>query len=339
MRVLLTRLSALGDIVHTWPLAEALHRGRPDIELFWLVERPFLSLVESHPAVTQAIPVATRRWRRAPWATATRNEVVATVRRLRALGCDLAIDSQGLLKSAVWARLARVPARVGLSAGHRRERLGGSFYTHTVTPPAEATHVVDINLALAGAVGVEPRLGALPDGRFLVDRAADPALTAGGVVLLPATGGPGKAWPASSFVALAAELARRGRPVTVAWGPGERALAEEIAAGAGAQVQVAPPTTIPELASLLSEAGLVVGGDTGTVHLAASLGVPTVGIFVATDPTRNGPRGKHVAVVAAAPSGSSHGRARTGAAGTVALSEVLAAAEQLLARKSPSLQP
>ena len=174
MRVLLTRLSALGDIVHTWPLVEVLRRGIPDLELYWLVERPFLALVENHPAVTKAIPIATRRWRRAPLAASTRQEVAQTVRHLRSLGCDLAIDPQGLLKSAVWARLARVPSRAGLAAGHRRERLGGSFYTFTVTPPSRATHVVDINLALATAAGLEPDPGALPDGRFLLSVGSGP---------------------------------------------------------------------------------------------------------------------------------------------------------------------
>lgn len=331
MRVLLTRLSALGDIVHTWPLAEALRRGRPDLELFWLVERPFLALVERHPAVTEAVPVATRRWRRAPMAASTRREVAETVRHLRTLGCDLALDPQGLLKSAVWARLASVPSRIGLAGGHRRERLGGCFYTRAVMPPPGAVHVVDINLALAGAAGVEPGTGTLPDGRFLLHGGAGPTPDPGSVVLLPATGGSGKAWPAGSFATLGSELSRRGRPVVVAWGPGERTLAEEIADRGGPGVTVAPPTTIPELAHLLAGAHLVIGGDTGTVHLAASLGVPTLGIFLATDPVRNGPRGRVTAVVSAARPGSRRGRARTGLAGVLGVEEVLAAAEHLLA--------
>jgi heptosyltransferase-1 len=333
VRVLLTRLSALGDIVHTWPLAETLRRGRPDLELFWLVERPFLALVQGHPAVSGAIPVATRRWRRAPLATATRREVAATVRHLRSLGCDLAIDPQGLLKSAVWARLARVPARAGLAAEFRRERLGGSFYTFTVTPPSRAGHVVDINLALAAAAGLEPDPGAIPDGRFLLAGGSGPDPEPGSVVLLPATGGPGKAWPAESFATLGRELSGSGRPVVVAWGPGERTLADEIAARGGPGLTVAPPTTITELAHLLAGAALVVGGDTGTVHLSASLGVPTLGIFLATDPVRNGPRGLITAVVSAARSGSRRGRARTGAEGVVGVGEALAAAARLLARQ------
>lgn len=329
MRVLLTRLSALGDIVHTWPLASLLARELPGIELHWLVERHFLPLVETHGAVAGAIGVATRRWRKELLSASARQEAGGAARRLRELSFDVALDPQGLVKSAIWARVADVPKRAGLGGRHRRERAAGLFYTETVDPPPEATHVVDINLSLAQALGVSPELGAAPDGRFLLAAGSGPHLAAGTTVILPATGGPGKAWPQARWAELAAALASGGRPVCVAWGPGERTLAELIASEAGPGVDTAPPTSIVELAHLLSCAAVVVGGDTGTVHLAASLGVPTVAVFLATDPLRNGPRGDRVAVVSAAREGARRGRARTGAAREVGAGEVLAAVHAL----------
>lgn len=330
MRVLLTRLSALGDIVHTWPLAEALRASRPDLELLWLVERPFVSLVETHPAVSQVITVATRRWRRSPLASATRREVCSAVVGLRALRPELVLDPQGLVKSAIWGLLAGAPERVGLSRGVRRERLAGACYTRTVTPEAGTRHVIDINLSLASALGVSAPEGARPDGRFLLATGPPvPAPEPGSVLLLPATGGVGKAWGGHAYAALAQRLAASGRPVVVAWGPGEEDLARNIVSAGGGDVTMAPPTTILQLASLISQCAAVVGGDTGTVHLAASLGIPTVAVFLRTDPERNGPRGSAVRVLTAAAGRARRGRARTALRGSVSVEQVLSAVMDL----------
>ncbi|HQT94191.1 MAG TPA: lipopolysaccharide heptosyltransferase I [Thermoanaerobaculaceae bacterium] len=326
MRIVLTRLSALGDIVHTWPLAAALVAGRETVELAWVVEERFLPLVASHPAVTRAVPVATRRWRRHPGAAATRREVVAARAALRKFSPDLALDPQGLVKSALWAALAGAPDRVGLERAYRRELLAGVCYTRTLAPPPEARHVVDINLSLLAAVGRPAPFGAVPDGRFLLATAAAHRRdSAAKVALLPATGGVGKAWPAESFAELARRAVSAGMAPVVVWGPGERVLAEGIAFAGGQGVALAPATSIPELAVLLSGCAAVVGGDTGPVHLAASLGVPTVAVFVATDPARNGPRGERVRVLAAAGAAAGRGSARAEGAGEVGVATVFEA--------------
>ena len=322
MRVLLTRLSALGDIVHTWPLADALTRSESPVELAWVVEEPFLPLVTAHPGVTRAIPVATRRWRHAPFAASTRREISEARRLLREFAPEVALDPQGLYKSAVWGWLSGAPERVGLARELRREALSGLCYTRTVAPPPGLRHVIDLNFSLAESLGRAAPYGASPDGTFLL-RGSSPWEGRAAVALLPGTGGKGKAWPAESFTALARQTADRGLPVTVVWGPGQRALAESIVGRAGPGVALAPPTSLLELAALLARCAVVVGGDTGPVHLAASLGVPTVAVFVATDPERNGPRGPRVRVVAAARTGATGGRARSGAAGEASVAEVL----------------
>ncbi len=330
MRVVLTRLSALGDIVHTWPLVEALTSGAEPLELAWVVEEPFLPLAALHPGVARAVPVATRRWRRRPLATATRRELGVARRALREFSPEVALDPQGLCKSAAWGWLSGAAERVGLDQRLRRELLAGVCYTQTVAPPAEATHVVDINLALGAAVGRPPPLGASPDGTFLLRRLPEaPAVAAGTVALLPGTGGRGKTWPARSFAALAARAIGRGLPVMVLWGPGERFLAESIVAACPGAT-LAPPTSLLELAALLARCTAVIGGDTGPVHLAAALAVPTVAVFVATDPERNGARGRRVRIVSSARPGAQRGRARSGVLGEATVEEVFDALVDVL---------
>jgi len=295
VRLVLTRLSALGDVVHAWPLATAL--AAAGHEVAWVVEEPLRELVDGHPAVSRVVTTATRRWRRRPLAAASRAGFAASLRAIRGFAADAALDPQGLVKSAAWAALARIPRRVGLARGVRRERLAGLFYTDVVRPAPGRAHVVDQNLSLLAALGVASPPAAAPDGSFLLAGPVPERLAASAPALIvPGAGRPGKAWPAARWSALAARLADR-LPVVVAWGPGEELLARAIAADAGRRTVVAPRTSIREFAALAAGAAVVVGGDTGPVHLAASLGVPTVAVFVATDPRRNGPRGRRARAV------------------------------------------
>ena len=156
MRVVLVRLSALGDIVHTWPLAVALAAGVPDLHLTWVVEEPLVPLVKEHPAVDAVIAVATRRWRRHPAAARTRAEIAVVRARLRELSADVCVDAQGLVKSALVARWSAAPVRVGFARPWRREVLAGLVYTRTVPGSRDDLHVVASNLALVRAFGLDP---------------------------------------------------------------------------------------------------------------------------------------------------------------------------------------
>lgn len=297
VRVLLTRLSSLGDVVHTWPLVEALARLEPRPHLTWVVEEQYLPLVAPHPAVDRAVPVATRRWRRRP-GVQTLQEIRAVVTLLRQGSPEVALDPQGLVKSAVWTALARAPRRVGLAPEVRRERAAGFFYSEASPSPRPRRHAVDIALSLLPALGIEPPWGAQPDGRFLLSGVApaDPGAPGEGpVMLLPGTGRASKTWGRRSLVELARRLANGGLEVEVLWGPAERHLAEAIAAEA--RVRLAPPTPLPTLPTHLARARGAVGGDTGPAHLAAALGVPTVMFHLDTDPQRSGARGRRVALL------------------------------------------
>lgn len=302
MRVVLVRLSALGDIIHTWPLAVALRRADRHIHLSWVVEEAFRPLVEGHPAVDAVFTTRTRAWRRRPLSASTHAEVRVLKSRFHELQPDLAIDAQGLLKSAIVSRWTGAPRRVGLARPWRRERIAGFAYTEVLRGADAGAHVASTNLALVRAVGVEPPVLEAPDGSWLLARARKRGpLIAGAdrpfAVVLPGAGGIHKVLSEATLATVSRELAASGLDVVVAWGPGEEDRARRVVDNAGAGVSLAPPTSILDLAALLGEATLVIGGDTGPVHLAASLGIPTVAVFLASDWRRNGPLGAVTTVV------------------------------------------
>ena len=302
MRIVLVRLSALGDIIHTWPLAAALRRADPHIHLSWVVEEPFRSLVEGHPAVDAVFTTRTRAWRRRPFSASTRAEIASLKTRFHELQPDLTIDSQGLLKSAVVTRWTGAPRRVGLARPWRRERFAGFAYTEVLQGAGGGAHVAATNLELVRAAGIDPPALEPPDGSWLLDRAEkceplDPGAGRPFAVILPGAGGAHKILAESTLATVSRSLASSGLEVVVAWGPGEHDRARGVVDEAGPGVSLAPPTSIVELAALFGAAALVIGGDTGPVHLAASLGTPTVAVFLASDWRRNGPLGPTTAVV------------------------------------------
>jgi heptosyltransferase-1 len=339
MRVVLVRLSALGDIVHTWPLAVAIRSARPDVHLTWVVEEPLAPLVNDHPDVDAVMTAATGRWRKRPFSARTRAEAATLRGRFNELQPELTIDAQGTLKSAVVTRWTGSKRRIGLAKPWRRELVAGLAYTGTLAGHTDHPHVVATNLELVRAVDAAPP-GDLdpPDGRWLAAKAA--ASTPHGPwsepygVLLPGAGMPGKILSPSTLADAARHLVASGMETVVAWGPSEENRAREVVELGGAGVHLAPPTDLMELSGLLGGAAVVLGGDTGPVHLAASFGVPTLAVFLVTNPDRNRPLGSRVGVVSgAAPGGGPGGSATTGRARAVSTSEIRDALDGLLARQ------
>ncbi|MDH4064116.1 MAG: lipopolysaccharide heptosyltransferase I [Acidobacteriota bacterium] len=296
-RILIVRLSALGDIVHAVPVLAALRRQDPAAQVDWLVEQayaPVLALVEglhrrivvrAGPAAPNTIPGD------AVFGGGT--GYVRAVAFLRRQGYDAALDLQGLIKSAVWARLSGARRVVGFAPAYLREPLASWLYDETVVPPA-SPHVIQKNLSLATYLGASATPVALPfkvssaDGvRGAVAAAIGPARYA---VLNPGAAWPNKRWPPARFGALAASLLyRHGLASLVTWGPAERALAEQVVSASNGAARLAPPTGIADLAALAGGAALVVSGDTGPLHIAAAMGAPIVGLYGPTRPERNGP--------------------------------------------------
>ncbi len=303
-KIAIVRLSALGDVIHTLPVARALRRAFPESTLTWIVEAREYAVLRDHPDLDSVIPVNTRLWRRLVWRPGGAREVWAKVGRLRArvraARFDAALDVQGLLKSGVLTLYTGAPLRIGFSASRCREPLSALCTNRHVTPPPQAAHVVDQNLALLGALGirdVSPEFH-LPV-RQGVERVMDDFLAQHGlkardglVALNPGAGRPAKRWPLAHWRTLADRLgAETAARVLVLWGPDEVHMARQIASGLSTSAILAPPTDLDELTALLRRCSLVVAGDTGPLHLAAAVGTPCVGLYGPTRSERNGPYG------------------------------------------------
>ena len=285
--ILFIKTSSLGDVIHHMPAVTDARRHRPDARIGWVVEEAFAPLVRLHGAVESVIPVASRRWRRAPFSPATWQEFGAFKRAMREQTHETVIDAQGLVRSALIARFAR-GRRHGYDSDSVRERAASWFYDvqHRVD---RSLHAITRNRMLTGAV-----LGYAPEGApdFGLDRAA---LTGGAatrdVILLHATARPEKEWPVARWIALGQALAANGYAIVLPWGTeAERRRSVEIAAAV-------PNATVPErqpldaVARMIARSAFVVGVDTGLLHLAAALGVPLVAIFTGTEPGQHGPLG------------------------------------------------
>jgi len=266
-RLLAIRLSALGDVIHTIPAVVSL---RDSFDVSWVVERAYAELVQIVAGV-DVIPVRLKKW--SPNAILSARDAVKDF--------DISVDFQGLIKSALLGWRA-APRRYGFARDFVREKPAAWFYNEKVTIDP-TRHVVDWNLQLASAV-LRPRSSVLakPDwAAFPRDPLGRLGAFTNKIVLLPGAGRPEKLWP--HFRAL---VARYGDRAVVVAGPAERRLAESIGG------TIAPDTDLRELAFILQHARVVVGADTGPLHLAAALGTRVVGLYGPTDPGRNGPHGQ-----------------------------------------------
>lgn len=281
MNILVVRLGALGDIVHAVPAAAALRHAFPDAGIDWLVDAKHRDIVELVTTVDRV--VALQNPTVAGWG--------AAVRDLRRTAYDVAIDLQGLLKSAVLARASGARRIVGFSIWHLREKTARPFYSDVQEP--EPGHVIRKNLRLLRAVGVEDDEIRFPLA-VAPSRALDEILarvTPGPFALInPGAAWPNKRWAAERFGELAAFLDEQcGLTPVVLWGPGEKGLADSVVAASANVAITAPATRLGDLVALSRAAALVVSADTGPLHIATAVGTPTVSLFGPTDPDRNGP--------------------------------------------------
>ena len=283
-RILIVRLGSLGDIIHAVPAAAAIRRAFPKASIDWLVDTRHRDLLDLVPVVDQTISVN----------TSAVGSLASAVNGMRRARYDIALDLQGLLKSAIVSRLSGAPRVVGFPADLLRERAARVFYTETSGDAAP--HVIDKNLSMLKAIGIR-----MPHVEFPLDdrnpAIAHQARTSLGIaadqrfaVINPGAAWTNKRWPPVYFAEVARGLAERhGLRSLVLWGPGEEQLALTIVTAAGGGAAVSPETSVADLVSLVKAAALVISGDTGPMHIAAACGTPIVGIFGPTDPHRNGP--------------------------------------------------
>ena len=301
-RILIVKLSALGDVAHALPVLVGLRRERPGAEIDWVVEDRAAALLAHRPEIARVIlfprrEILARRGR--PFAAAGRLARFAA--DLRSRPYDAALDLQGNLKSGWITRLSGARERVGFAPPHGREA-NHLFTNHRVRIPAAARHRVERNLALlSGWLGrkvawADPGLPAPAEAEAEAGRLLGAAgLPARGLVLLhPGTSrfGAFKRWPPERFGDLARTLAERGEVVLVLAPPGEEPLAARAAAASRGAARALAVGDLDVLVALLGRARLFVGADSGPLHLAALAGVPCLGLYGPKDPAVYGPYGR-----------------------------------------------
>lgn len=306
-KILIVKLSAIGDIVHTLPCLAALRMSLPDAFIGWIVEDLSAPLLENHPQLNELYIIRKQQVRRQP-VRGYVSHVLPLLQGIRRKQFDVAIDFQGLTKSGVIAWRSGAPLRIGFGDADGRE-LNRLFTTKHIIPFDSATHVVERNLCLVRPLGIEE-----PKAEFVLQSSEDARqyvrdfLEREGfsaaekfVFLNPGAGWITKRWPAERFAELGVRIGKElHKRVLLNWGPGERDVVERIAGlmkRDGVVPVIAPATTLKQLLALLECCELFIGGDTGPMHMAAALGVPVVGIFGGSDGERNGPYGEGNVVI------------------------------------------
>ena len=288
-RLLLIRLGAMGDVIHTLPAAALLRQVLPEADISWAVEPRWAPLLEGNPAIDRVIETRLKAWRKQMLSPETLRELRSLRAELRAQGFDAAIDFQGLIKSAALGRMAKPVELLGFERALLRERLAGWFYTRQFS--ANQQHVVDKNLALARAVaGVadeQPVEASLPAGERSAGLPEGPFLLAS-----PCAGWKAKQWPPERYAELAAlAWAEHQLPIVLDGAAADEVYLRDIARRAPPGSCCVHLSSLRELIGATRAARAVVGLDSGPLHLAAALGKPGVALFGPTDPARNGPYG------------------------------------------------
>jgi len=302
--LLIVRLSSLGDIIHTLPAFQSLRATFPSARIDWLVESRLAFFLGAVDGVDRILPIDTHSMRVRPLSFEAWRGLWAPIRALRASHYDMAIDFQGLLKTAVLSRLSGAAIRVGFPKALVRERPAHWFYHRSAPEPQAQEHVVRLNLLLAETAGARSGewrapLKSIDSDRQAIENLFLPEQLTEYVVINPGGGWPTKRWHPVCYGQLAARIQSEMRfRVVVTTGPGE----DYLYAGIAAQCPDPPPVhlRVPflQLIPLFRKARLVVAGDTGPLHLACALGTPVVGLLGPTSPIRNGPWSANDEVVA-----------------------------------------
>jgi len=350
-RLLIVRLSSMGDVIHSLPAAQALRAAFPNSTIGWLIEERWAELLcapgtpprglrsAQRPLVDWVHTVNLAAWRKASFSLHTVQNVANAWNDIRAAHYDVAVDLQGAMRSALLARWSG--ARVVYGAAEPRESPASLWYTRQVL--ARGLHVIEQNVSIADAVmdgeAVAQAKMKAPRVEFPRDPAAEARigqrLAEGNIsdfaILNPGAGWGAKRWPAERYGQVARELASLELRTILNYGPGEKELAQAAQSASGGDAE-SMNCTITELIALTRRARLFIGGDTGPLHLAAALGIPVVAIFGPTDPARNGPYSTRSIVLRNPSSATTHARRSQPEAGLLEISvdEVVSAAREAL---------
>ena len=308
MRILIIKASALGDIIAALPVLDYLKQASPGVEVDWVVEQPFSQILEGNPLLSALHLVRTKAWRSHPFSRQTWQEIAALRQNLRERNYDLVFDIQENLKSGLVCWLTGCPDRIGYQREELQESVNSLFTTRRIPLRRQDYHVTEKTLRVVSipfardfrTMTLTSTIQTAPE-----DDANAEALLAtlsDGLVLLfqYGTTWQTKFWSEKSWIALGKAVLDRlpDASILFPWGnEDERLAVTRIAQGIGHGSRVLERCTLKGLTSLLKRVDLVVGGDTGPVHLAAAVGTPTVSFYRASDGKRSGPRGEHHVVI------------------------------------------
>jgi len=297
MRILIVKLGSIGDIVHTLPALAAIRQAIPDAEISWVAERRAAEILRDNPILDRLIEVDTKALRRGLVSGETLRAPRQQLRQLRASAFELALDFQGLLKSASIARLSGARRVFGFSSKYLREPASRILLSKSI-PISKNLHVIRKNLALAGGalrISVPEHADdmefpiATDPGHKAEARSAELLTNGSYAILNPGGGWPTKLWSTERFGRLADELwSHHGLHSLVTYGPGEAQLAETVLQSSQSGKAHAVSLSLKGFYELAKRAQVYVGGDTGPTHLAIAAGAPIVGLFGPTEWWRNG---------------------------------------------------
>ncbi len=349
-RLLIVRLSAMGDVIHALPAVSILRAAFPQTHIGWLIEERWAELLcapgcpprgprsEHRPLVDQVHTVDLKTWRTSFFSLPVLQKAATVWHDVRAMHYDVVIDLQGALRSAALARWSG--ARVVYGAAEPRESPASLWYSRKIATPGR--HVIEQNISLAQAMirsycDQPPPL--IANVELPQDSAADARIAQhlgekgirDFVLLSPGAGWGAKRWPAERYGEVARAFSAIGIASLVNYGPGEEELFKSVLRASEGTAKPAP-TSMTELIALTRRARLLIGGDTGPLHLAAALKIPVVAIFGPTDPARNGPYGTQSIILRSQESLTTYSRNSKADEGLLSISadEVIAAARKLL---------
>jgi heptosyltransferase-1 len=289
MRVLIVKVSSLGDVIHTLPALTDAKNAIPEIVFDWVVEESFTEIPAWHPAVGKVIPVAFRRWRRKLFSLFFNPEFKQFRRELKESNYDLVIDAQGLLKSGLICSMVSAK-KAGLDRDSIREKIACRFYDETFNVSWQQHAVQRTRELFARALGYTVK-GNADYGIDLTQFKSDELIGKRNLLFLHGTTWETKLWPEAYWQELAALATREGKQVNLLWGnKEEKGRAQKIAERA-TNVKVIDRQSLTGIAILMCQSEGIIAVDTGLAHLAAALGRPTLSLYGASDAKRTGTYG------------------------------------------------
>ena len=301
-KILIIKLSAIGDVVHTLPCLNAIRAQIPDAKIGWVVQKPSNQILQDHPQIDHLHIYPREVWKK--------NKLKFLkcfrpfIKEIQNIEYDYAIDFQGLSKSGMIAKLSGAKLRIGFGDRDGMREMNGLFTNMKVHPSVEYPHIIHRNLALLEPLGIHSReaISVFKENEeasnsiqnFFEENAIS---NKNFVALNPGAGWITKQWPLENFAQLGLKIeSELKRKVLLMWGPGEKEMVEEIERlmrQENGDPIIAPPTNLTQLIELIKHCSLFIAGDTGPTHIAAALNIPCISLFGASDSKRNHPLNQH----------------------------------------------